>query len=94
MRPILVATSLLGRNSKLTAFRRWVVHIPECKFKDGGTCGIMCYKGEFACTSIIVALLPRGDFAVYDQWRDVTITRDLDYAKAWLEHCSGGHKKK
>ena len=54
----------------------------------------MCYKGEFACTSIIVALLPRGDFAVYDQWRDVTITRDLDYAKAWLEHCSGGHKKK
>ena len=26
MRPILVATSLPGRNSKLTAFRRWVVH--------------------------------------------------------------------
>jgi hypothetical protein len=69
-------------------------YIPDCEFKDGGTCGLMCYKGEFACTSIIVALLPRGDFAVYDQWRDVTITSDLDYVKAWLEHCSGGHKKK
>ena len=68
------------------------LYLPDCEFKDDDTCGLMCYRGDFCCTSIIVALLPRGEFAVYDKWRDVTITADLDYVKDWLEHCSGGNK--
>lgn len=73
------------------------LYLPDCKFVDGKDCqlepcGLMCYRGHFTCTSTIVALLPRGEFAVYDKWRDVTITADLDYVKDWLEHCSGGKK--
>lgn len=64
-------------------------YLPKCHFKDGGPCGLMCYNGGDDIFSIVVALLPRGEFAVYDQWRDVTITPDLDYVKGWLEHCRG-----
>ena len=39
--------------------------------------------------SIVVALLPDGRYAVYDQWRDITITKDIDYMKNWLKHKQG-----
>jgi hypothetical protein len=69
-------------------------YLPKCHFKDGGTCGLMCYNGGDDIHNIVVALLPRGEFAVYDKWRDITETYDVDYVKDWLEHCSGGSKKK
>ena len=65
-------------------------YIPDCQFKDADTCGLCCYtNGDFDFHKIVVALLPRGEFAVYDQWRDVTITGDLKYVTDWLKHVSG-----
>lgn len=54
-------------------------YLPGCTFKDNGTCGLCCYHGGEEITDIQVALLPRGEYAVYDQWRDCTITADKDY---------------
>ena len=64
-------------------------YLPECYFKDNGTCGICCYNHGDDVYSIVVALLPDCRFAVYDKWRDITITRDLDYMKNWLKHKRG-----
>ena len=61
-------------------------YFPKCHFKDNGTCGICCYNNGDDVYSIVVALLPDGRYAVYDQWRDITITRDLDYMTNWLKH--------
>lgn len=43
-------------------------YLPECHFKDNGTCGICCYNHGDDIHSIVVALLPDGRYAVYDQW--------------------------
>ena len=60
-------------------------YLPQCHFKDNGTCGLCCYNRGDDIHSIVVALLPRGEFAVYDQWRDVTITPDIEYVINWLK---------
>lgn len=61
-------------------------YIPECIVKDEGTCGWICFKGGTEPYDAIVALLPRaGEYAVYDQWRDCTITKDKEYMLDFLK---------
>lgn len=62
-----------------------VEYLPTCFFKDNGECGLCCYLGGYSIHAIVVSLLKDGRFAVYDQWRDVTITKDVEYVKKWLE---------
>lgn len=64
-------------------------YLPNCHFKDNGTCGLCCYNNGDEVTDIAAALLPNGKFAVYDQWRDITITEDVDYLINWLKHVGG-----
>ena len=81
---------VVGGNMTIDEFKELCKsYLPECHFKDNGTCGICCYNHGDDVYSIVVALLPDGRYAVYDQWRDITITRDLDYMKNWLEHKRG-----
>ena len=63
-------------------------YLPNCHFKDEDTCGLCCYNNGDEIHNIVVALLPDGRFAVYDKWRDITETRDLDYVIDWLKHKS------
>jgi len=63
-------------------------YLPNCTFKDNGTCGICCYDGGTEVTDIVVSLYDDGRYGVYDQWRDVTITKDLEYVIKWLRHCA------
>lgn len=60
-------------------------YIPECIMKDEGTCGWICFRGGTEPYNAIVALLPRGEYAVYDQWRDCTITKDKEYMLNFLK---------
>lgn len=60
-------------------------YIPECIMKDEGTCGWICFLGGTEPYNAIVALLPRGEYAVYDQWRDCTITKDKEYMLNYLK---------
>ena len=60
-------------------------YIPECIMKDKGSCGWICFLGGTEPYNAIVALLPRGEYAVYDQWRDCTITKDKEYMLNFLK---------
>jgi len=59
-------------------------YFPHCKFKDYGTAGLCCFRSN-ETTSILVSLLPSGKFAVYDTFRDCTITSDIEYVNNWLK---------
>ena len=63
-------------------------YFPNCVIKYNGTCGLCCYNGGNEIFNIIVSLLEDGRFGVYDQWRDITITKDLKYVKDWLQKMS------
>ena len=58
--------------------------IPDCVFKDKGTCGICCYSGGDDIFNIKAALLQDGRLAIYDKWRDITITNDINKLTDWL----------
>lgn len=58
--------------------------IPDCVFKDKGTCGICCYSGGDDIFNIKAALLEDGRLAIYDKWRDITITNDINKLTDWL----------
>lgn len=60
-------------------------YIPECILKDEGTCGLICYKGKVDLYYALVSRLPDGRYAVYDQWRDCTITKDEQYMLDFLK---------
>ena len=61
-------------------------YLPNCVIKYKGTCGLCCYNGGTDILDIKVSLLEDGRFGVYDQWRDVTFTKDLDYVKKFLQN--------
>lgn len=61
-------------------------YLPNCVIKYKGTCGLCCYNGGNDILCIKVSLLEDGRFGVYDQWRDVTFTKDLDYVKKFLQN--------
>lgn len=63
-------------------------YIPECILKDEGTCGLMCYKGKVELSYALVSRLPDGRYAVYDHWRDCTITKDEQYMIDYLKRHS------
>ena len=58
--------------------------IPDCFFKDKCTCGICCYHGGDDILNIKAALLQDGRLAIYDKWRDITITKDINKLTNWL----------
>lgn len=65
--------------------------IPNCVFRDKGTCGICCYSDGGndifyikAALMPLAALLPDGRLAIYDKWRDITITDDINKLTDWL----------
>ena len=58
--------------------------IPDCVFKDKGECGIICYHGGDDIFNIKAALLKDGRIAIYDKWRDITITNDINKLTDWL----------
>ena len=58
--------------------------IPDCVFKDKGACGIFCYHGGDDIFNIKAALLKDGRIAIYDKWRDITITNDINKLTDWL----------
>lgn len=64
-------------------------YFPDCIFKEEGTCGLLCYNKGLNLENILVGLLPRGDFSVYDMWRDCTITDDREYLENFLKTRSG-----
>ena len=61
------------------------IFIPNAVFKDAGTCGYICFRGNTEVTSAEVALLSENKWAVYDKWRDCTITDDFDYVFNFLK---------
>lgn len=61
-------------------------YLPNCVLKYKGTCGLCCYNGGNDILDIKVSLLEDGRFGVYDQWRDVTFTKDLEYVKKFLQN--------
>lgn len=61
-------------------------YLPNCVIKYEGTCGLCCYNGGTDILDIKVSLLEDGRFGVYDQWRNVTFTKDLNFVKKFLQN--------
>lgn len=70
--------------------------IPDCVFRDKGTCGICCYSGRDCKDDVFyikAALLQDGRLAIYDKWRDITITDDINKLTDWLYFVSKDYYK-
>jgi len=66
--------------------------IPDCVFKDKGTCGICCYHGGDDIFNIKAALLPDGRLAIYSA-ADITIINDINKLTDWLYFVSKDYYK-